>query len=364
MEDFLTITCHSALNYGAVLQTYALYTYLTNCGLNGKVIDYQPNYFNKVETENILKRIIRPIVRRPDFIKGKKVFGKFLSENIILTNRVSNITDLNTNLEKAKVFITGSDQVWNCSKGGVGNDDAFFLSFVKEKNALKISYAASIAMNELSESQKNRFKKLLADFDYISVREKTGVNLLNNIGIKNIYQVLDPVYLLTAEDWIKLINKSNLVQKLKKEKYILVYGFLQQKNVYEYAEKLAKAKNFKIYNVNTAIEDFFLKTDKYFWNVRPEDFLALIYYSQEVVTNSFHGLSFSLIFNKIFHLFGKNGNSSSRMFDMVDSVGLNNRIVKNNTLLDDSIDYNIVNEILEEKIDYSKEYLKKVFSNN
>lgn len=361
--DFLTITCHSAFNYGAVLQTYALYYYLTEKGLNGKVIDYQPKYFNKIKSKNILKKIIRPIVRIPDFRKGRKVFCRFVSENINTTQRISNINELKNNLEKAKVYITGSDQVWNCSKGGVGNDDAFFLSFVEDNEAIKTSYAASIAMNELNKDQERRFKELLRNFKYISVREKTGVNLLNDIGINNIYQVLDPVYLLSSDDWKQLVNKSKLITKLKKEKYILVYGFLQQKNVYKYAEKLANEKGYKIYNVNTLIEDYILKTDKYFWNVTPEDFLALIYYSQEVVTNSFHGLSFSLIFNKNFHLFGKKGNSSSRMFDMVDSVGLNSRIVKNDELIHENIDYDAVHNILVKKINSSKDYLEMIFKN-
>lgn len=361
--DFLTITCHSAYNYGAVLQTYGLYKYLNECGLNGKIIDYQPNYFNKPKTNNIIKKMIRPIIRYPDFKKGKKVFGKFIKNNMNLTPRMKSMDDLKTKLEFAKVYITGSDQVWNCSKGEVGNDNAFFLDFVdKDKECKKISYAASIAMNELPNNQKDRYKKLLKDFDNISVREKTGVNIIKNLGISNVVQVLDPVYLLETEEWIKLIKHSKLIEKLKKEKYILVYGFLQQKNVYTYADKLAKRNKCKIYNVNTLIEDFKLKTDKYFWNVTPEDFLALIYYANAVVTNSFHGLSFSIIFKKSFHLFGKNGNSSSRMFDMVDSIGLSNRIVRNDELLSDDFDYDNAEEELKIKIENSKEFLKQIFN--
>ena len=360
--DFLTITCHSAFNYGAVLQTYGLYTYLFNCGLKGKVIDYQPKYFNKPKTTNIFKLMIRPIIRYPDFKKGKKVFGGFISNNIPLTDKMKSIEELKNNLEEAKVYITGSDQVWNCSAGEVGNDDAFFLSFVnKKENVKKISYAASIALNELPNNQVQRYKKLLSDFDNISIREKTGVKIVEDLGIDNVVQVLDPVYLLAKEDWIKLIEKSELVSKLKNENYILVYGFLQQKNVYDYAKRLAKEKNYKVFNINTLIEDFKLKTDKYFWNVKPEDFLALIYYAKDVVTNSFHGLSFSLILNKRFHLFGKNGNSSSRMFDMVDSVGLSNRIVTEDKLIEGEINYYEVNEILKEKILQSKKYLENVF---
>lgn len=361
--DFLTITCHSAYNYGAVLQTYGLYKYLKDCGLEGKIINYQPSYFNKPKTKNIFKKIIRPVIRFPDFRKGKKVFGKFIEDNVYLTPIMRNMKDLENKLEPAKVYITGSDQVWNCSEGEVGRDDAFFLSFVSKKIcSKKVSYAASIALNKLPDEQKDRYKKLLDDFDYISVREETGVNIIKELGINNVVQVLDPVYLLNQKDWIDLLNHSKLVNKLKQEKYILVYGFLQQENVYEYAHRLAKKNKCKIYNVNTLIEDFKLKTDKYFWNVTPEDFLALIYYADSVVTNSFHGLSFSIIFKKNFHLFGKNGNSSSRMFDMVSSIGLANRIVKDDKLLDGDINYANVDEILKIKIKKSKNFLEQVFN--
>lgn len=363
MEDFLTITCHNAYNYGAVLQTYGLYKYLTdNLGLSGKVIDYRPKNQHKTSSNKILIKMIRPILRFPDFHKGEKIFNNFLKNNIRLTDTVSNSEEINTKIEKVKVYITGSDQVWNCSTKGVGNDDNFFLAFADGEKVKKVSYAASIAMDELNYEQKNRFRKLLSDFTYISVREKTAVDLLKNIEIDNVEQVLDPVYLLNENDWKELVKKSKLKKKLENEKYILVYGFLQQKNVYEYAKKLGNIKNFKIFNVNTMIEDYFLKTDKYFWNVTPEDFLALIYYSEEVVTNSFHGLSFSLIFKKDFHLFGKNGSSSSRMFDMANLVGLENRIIRDdNDILLDKINYSTVDKILEKNISLSKEYLSKVF---
>ena len=364
MEDFFTITCHDAYNYGAVLQTYALYKYFTNLGLTGKVIDYRPLNSHKTSSKNILVILARPILRFPDFYKGRRVFRGFLNNNIELTERVKNEKEINEKLDKAKVYVTGSDQVWNCTPKGVGNDNNFFLAFVDGKKAKKVSYAASIAMNELNEDQKERFKKLLSDYSYISVREKVAVKLLKNIGINNVERVLDPVYLLNKEEWKKLVDKSKLVEKLKNEKYILVYGFLQQKNVYEYARKLGNKKNLKIFNVNTLIEDYFLDTDKYFWNVTPEDFLALIYYSQEVVTNSFHGLSFSLIFEKDFHLFGKKGNSSSRMFDMVKLINLEDRILKDsNTILDSKINYNEVKLELNKKIDESERYIEKFFYN-
>lgn len=361
MNDFLTITCHNAYNYGAVLQTYALYKYLREIELNGKVIDYRPSDLHKTKSDKIIVKLFRPIIRYLDFKKGDKIFGNFLNENIELTSVVHNSNEI-LNVEKTKCYITGSDQVWNCSKNGVGNDENYFLVFADGRNVKKVSYAASIAMDKIDDKQKEKFNRLLADFSYISVREKTGVKILNDIGIQNVSQVLDPVYLISRVEWKNMARRSKYYDKLKNQNYILVYGFLRQKNVYDYAFKLAKKNNCKVYNVNTMIEDYFLKTDKYFWNVTPEDFLALILNANSIVTNSFHGLSFSIIFQKDFYLFGKDGNTSSRMFDLVNMLKLDDRVVrKGNVMSEEKIDYCKCNEILMEKIKESKEYLKKVF---
>ena len=363
MLDFLTITCHNAYNYGAVLQTYGLYKYLTSTGLSGKVIDYRPSYKHKTDSKNLIKKFFRPILRFIDFHKSEDIFNRFLYGNINFTTKVSNSEEIIMNIEIPRVYITGSDQVWNCNTK-IGNDNNYFLSFADGEKVKKTSYAASIAMDGLNVEQSLRFKKLLSDFSNISVRENTAIELLKKIGISNVEQVLDPVFLLHEEEWMKLINQSKLKDILKKEKYVLLYGFLRKKNVYKYAKELARRKKIKLFNVNTVLEDFFCGTDKYFWNIAPEDFLALIYYSQDIVTNSFHGLSFSLIFKKNFHLFGKTEDSNSRMFDLVHLIGLDDRIIRDGSkILDDNIDYKKVEKTLEKNISLSKEYLFNIFKN-
>lgn len=357
MEDFLTLTSHSAFNYGAVLQTYALYTYLTNLGYNGKIIDYHAEYFNRGKTNNKFKKIIRKIIRIPDNLKGRDTFGGFIKNNINLTERVENIEDLKSKLPKSKLYIVGSDQVWNCGKNECGNDDAFFLTFT---NGKKISYAASIAMDQIDNKNAKRFQENLKDFFAISVRETTAVKLLGQIGIKDVKQCIDPVFLLEEEQWLNLIKKSRLARKLKNEKYILVYGFLRQKNIYDYAHKLASKKGCKVYTVNTLLEDYFIKKDKYFWNVSPEDFLALIYYANEIVTNSFHGVSFSIIFEKSFHLFDKKGNSNSRMNDLINMIELKNRkVIDEDKLITEKIDFFNTKKILNTFIQNSKDFLNR-----
>ena len=168
------ITCHRAFNYGAVLQTYALQKFLKNHGYEVEVIDYTPQYIRKSYNKSILKRIIRPLLRSYDFKKSNQVFGSFLNQEVNLTEkRYYSYEELEENPPDCDAYIAGSDQIWNCNIEN-GKDDAFFLKFVPN-NKIKISYAASISMDEIPQNQKNRFKENLKDFNHISVREQTAV---------------------------------------------------------------------------------------------------------------------------------------------------------------------------------------------
>lgn len=350
------ITCHRAFNYGAVLQTYALQKYLKNQGYEVEVIDYTPDYIRKSYNKSLAKRILRKLLRYYDFKKSNKAFGDFLQENVSLTpKRYYSYEQLEQELPEADAYIAGSDQIWNCNLEN-GKDDAFFLKFVPE-NKKKISYAASIAMDTIPEEQKERFKENLKDFDNISVREETGKKLLDEIGTKKIEKVLDPVYLLEKKQWDELAQKSKL--QLEGEKYILIYGFKRQKDLYQYARRLSKERNCKIYSINTNFEDYFLDVDKYFYNATPCDFINLVKNAQEVVTNSFHGLSFSIIYQKPVHQFKKQGNENSRMIDLLKEIGLSKRLVDGNETLNNLIDYQQTNDIIYKNQNISKNFLKK-----
>lgn len=352
-----TITCHRAYNYGAVLQAYALEKYLEKDNNEVEIIDYYPTDLRKSENKTGISKIVRDVLRILDFKKSEKVFGNFIKKNLKITKRYRTLESLKNDLPKDDIFIVGSDQVWNCNMRN-GKDDTYFLTFVPTSK-IKASYAASIAMDSLNFEQKNRFRNLLSNFSYISVREKTATKLLVDSGVKNVEQVLDPVYLLDKEEWDKLADKSRL--KLD-EKYILVYGFKRQKNLYEYAKKLAKEKNCKLYSINTNFEDHFLGMDKYFWNANPEDFVNLVRNAEAVITNSFHGLSFSIIYKKCVHQFTKNGTENSRMIDLLNELGLINRLVKNDSIiLDDVMDYEKTYNIINYRKKESMDFLKKIY---
>ena len=349
-----TITCSRPANYGAVLQTYGLNTALRNMGIDARVLDYNPDYYWK-SSQPLPIRLIRNIVRTPDLSKGRKVFGRFLERYIPMSSKMyKNFDDIKADIPAADVYICGSDQIWNCKNKENGKDDAFFLSFAPQ-GAKKVAYAASIAMPEIPEDQKARYKRLISDFDAVSVREPSSIPMLESLGIQHVKSVVDPVFLLEQKDWNVIADDSDFVPK---EGYVLVYGYNRQKNVYEYARKLANKLGVKVYTIGTAIEDYTLDQDKYFWNATPNTFVNLIRNAKAVVTNSFHGTVFSIVYNKPFHFFTVKQTTNSRMLDLLDSLGLASRHVMDDQLLENSIDYAQTNERLEKLREKSLAFLR------
>lgn len=348
-----TITCHRPFNYGAVLQAYALNTKLKSLGIEAKVIDYTPHYY--YEKDSALKRILR----FPDHILGKYVFGKFIKDNIPLSPlKYNNINELEKNPPKADLYFAGSDQIWNCLTYENGKDDTFFLTFAPS-SAMKISYAASLAMPEIPSNQVERYKKNLSAFDQISVREKSGVELLNSIGIHGAQSVVDPVYLLTKDEWNVMARQSNFVPV---EKYVLVYWLERNTGIHEYAREIANKMGAKVYSINTSIEGYLMKSDRYFWNASPCDFVKLVSNASAVVTDSFHGISFAIINNKPFYLFprkGKTKSTNSRMLDLLTELSLTDRMVSKENAPPLEVDFSIANKILLEKRGQSISYIKR-----
>lgn len=355
-----TITCHRPFNYGAILQTYALNETLLSYGIDAKVIDYNPDYY-KASNKSLPIQIARKVFRLPDWILGKKQFGSFLSKYIPLSEaEYKTIEDLERNVPLADFYFAGSDQIWNCQELENGKDNSFFLTFAP-KNSKKISYAASLAMPKIPDNQRERYKTLISDFDSVSIREKDGTQIIRDLGIANVENVLDPVYLLKSDKWDTIANDSSFSPK---EKYLLVYGFKRQENLFKYARKLAKELNIKVYAINTNVEDYFLDVDKYFWNASPNTFVNLIKNADAVVTNSFHGLSFSIIYNKPFHFFTRNGKANSRMLNLLSDLGLSDRIVNSEDLLNNHINYEPVNNIIDNKRQSSLKFIEKSINLN
>lgn len=342
-----TITCHRPYNYGAVLQAYALQNYLERTGVETAVIDYFPSY-QRTKTGNILVRMIWHLYRLPDFVAGKKVFGKFLKDYIRLTRTYKSFEELKECPPEVDGIVAGSDQIWNYN---IHKDDTYYLSFVT-KNCFKASYAASIAQDVIPLEMQSIYKRRLDGFKKIAVRERTAEKLLKSLDCKNVCTVLDPVYLLSAKEWFENIADRSF----SRSGYILLYAFNCTKEIADYAREFARNSGKKLYIINTMVNDFRFRCNTHYWNCTPNRFVSLFKNADEVVTNSFHGLSFSIIFKKQVHVFSKHTGGNSRLFDLMNELRLPNCREGH------VINYEEVYEILSDKINYSKSIINEILS--
>ena len=357
-----TITCHDVYNSGASLQAFALQHYLESRGHDVQIIDYKPNYLsNHFNLWAINPKYNKPLLREaywmaklPNRIKArarKKPFDQFTQHYLHLTRRYSSVEELRKDPPEADVYIAGSDQIWNTTLNN-GTDAAFYLDF---GSARKISYAASFATPALREGTGHFVKQRLKNFDAISVREKSGIVLLNNLGYEG-NQVVDPVFLLSKEDWDALLSDNYLASQSElKEPYILVYNTEYNSPINEVAIRLAKLRNCKIYSMSHSSY-----AQKIFVNNGPLDFVALVKGAQCVVSNSFHATAFAMIFGRDTFVVNRKDGLNQRMKDLLEDYNLCNRLISpatDDAKLAEHIDYSKVHPILEKNIVNSKDWL-------
>ncbi len=365
------ITLHCPLNYGAALQAYALKTYLRAIGQDAELIDYRPDYivdkqkYTYVGKKSIAKNVIAKcayiFAKFPSRYKIKHNFSIFMKKELCKGDNIyHSIEDLRRDTSQADVFFTGSDQIWNTQMEN-GWDDAFFLSFVSKGK--KCSYAASMAKSSvLTSEEEQRFKQMLEDFDMISVREENAKNILQPLVRQEIRWVLDPVFLLSESKWKMMADKAE--EKVTEQKYILIYPMGDGLNVISTAQKLSKETGLPIYSISKTIRS--QGVTRQFNGYTPYEFLHLIQNAQYVVTNSFHGTSFSIIFKKNFWACSI-GNTSSRITSLLQSLDLSHRFLSDGEEKDsfvETIDYGKTYKKLEERLLYSKSYIDSCINEN
>ena len=362
-----TITCHDVYNSGASLQAYALMKYLEEEGNEVEIINYKPDYLsnhyklnvitNQKYKKNLILKIIYLTLKFPGRVlalKNKKKYDEFRKNYLKITEKryVSN-SELKSNPPEADIFICGSDQIWN-SKFNNGKDPAFYLDFVP-KGKRRAAYAASFATDRIEECVRDITKKRINKLDYIGVREISALNILEDLGIDNGIQVMDPVFLLSKEMWLNMTYEVD-----KKEKYIFVYDFDGNELIKEVALKLAKEKKLKIYTVFKS--DY---SNKLIKNMGPIDFITYIKNAEFVISNSFHGTAFSIIFEKQFAVVNRNEAINTRMRDLLSILKIENRLISENYNFNNfikDVNYKEVNKYVNERLEISKAYLDRVTS--
>ena len=340
------ITFNDAENYGAVLQAFALRKKCSEYCDTSLLNYYNPFFHKNGDCFKSVKSVFKYVMSMRNRIEKKKKFSGFQNKYLTYNNPRLLASDMKQIGTKYDCFITGSDQVWNmqCS----GNDKSYFLDFT---NHNKNSYAASLG--HVDETDSKQIKELLEDFDNISVREKKSSEYISELLNIDVPVVLDPCFLLTKTEWEKEFNLNF------KQDYVLVYEVLVGSKLFNDAKAFAKSKGLKILCVTSS--DKIRYGAKFIKDAGPVDWLKLLAGAAYIFTNSFHGIVFSIIFNKQFYveLLPPPANTNLRITELLSLFKQEERIYEKCTT-DNNIDYDFVNRVIIEERKKSINYLEKI----
>ena len=336
------ITIQKCNNYGADLQAFALQRKLQLMGYEAENIDYlfykHPEYKKtrksrpsfKLSLVNRLKEWLFPKITKLKGLRNRsavrarqKAFEDFFNENVKTSRRYNTIDDLYANPPKYDVYITGSDQVWNPRTGA--SIEPYFLTFAPD-GAKKISYAASFGVASLPPSAYFKYSKWLESYSSIALREANGVRLARQfVGCVEPVAVCDPTLLLTADEWK---SAARSVEGVKVGEYLLVYDLNVCPGLWELAHKWAKKLNLPIIRICRSAGCENISGVVNMEAVGPGEFVWLVANAKAVVTTSFHGTAFSVIFNRPFYsVIPKGMSNSGRILNLVSKFNLLNRVV-------------------------------------
>lgn len=354
------LTFHAVSNHGSVLQALATQKKLESLGFEVEFIDYRRsdcvNSFNLVKFWNKGKRFpvtwVRAMILWPQFKRWERMFGRFRKRYLnIGTPMYTTEEQLKSFPIDADIYCVGSDQIWNSDWNG-GIIPPYFLSFIPD-DCVKISYSSSFGVTQIAESEKTQIKQLLSSFKYISVRESTGVEILNDLGLVGEH-ILDPTLNMNQEFWAQYTPK-----RMVKEPYLLIYQLYSSREFDRYALDVAKRKGLKLVRLCTLYHQL-VRPGKGILAPNIEDFLSLIQFADLVITDSFHATAFSVNLNRNFiSIIPKFG---GRIYSLLEMVGLSDRAV---TKLDDisiadrDVDFTHANEVLDGMRAKADVYLRK-----
>ena len=292
------LTFQFAHNYGALLQAYALQSYLKNKGFEVEVLNFIPTQVKREYSMNpfeyskspkvIISLIIRNIYRR----KQNHLFKAFQRDFLKLGKPIFTTEELNHAESRFDYISVGSDQVWNVSL--TGNIKDYYLDFAS-KTTRKMSYAGSFGTNHVNDYQIDQIKECFPYYVAISVREEMAKDIIEECTGLKPQVVCDPVFLLSRDMWSGFGRKPKSIKSHKK--YVLYYSLRYDSDLVAKAEEYARIHDSLLYVIHpTAVRQ---KIDgMQLYDVGPRQFIWLIENAVCVVTNSFHAVAFSTIFRK------------------------------------------------------------------
>jgi hypothetical protein len=327
-------------NYGAQLQAYAMSTYLREkIGAEVEFIDYMPS--SKSSAYRVLPKISKPkdLVRYAnslmhyDRLKRRFCgFQRFGSDELPKSRLFSSIKEFVDSAPKYDAIVTGSDQVFRY-KGP--NTDFYFLPFAKNLGIKSIAYAPSFGVTTLDDRFHRHVSDLLMGIEYLSCREKAGAQIIEDLTGRKVPVVMDPVFLLNHEQWQQMAG----AKAMERDSYILCYALVGSKEQLKIAESLRNRTGMRIVLVSSPLT----KVNK---GIRllipdPREFINLFMNASYIVTDSFHGTAFSLLFRKPFLSYIAIPQAASRITDLLSEIGMSAHLYINDkqNVLEISRDY-------------------------
>ena len=321
MKTVGIITVHHYGNYGSALQAYASQRVFEKLGYDVFIIDYRSpsafyvtkrfmkygdkddSFYHKLERRSVspIKRIIGNVVSKPHIARilyrrfgmrrGIRLYDFWL-DNLRMTRRYDSLRELYANPPHFDIYVVGGDQLWNPYI--TYNNPAYFLAFA-DKGAKKISYSTSIGIPCIPDEALPTFKRGIANLSTIMLREDEGVDYLHSLGVKA-ERVLDPTLMLTGDEWI---TKQDRHFKLPFVKYVLAYILDPTDWTAELTDVVRKQTGLPVIVIGRRRKSAASEGYLYVGNIEVSTFITLFANAEIVVTNSFHGMAFTVIFGKV-----------------------------------------------------------------
>lgn len=368
--DIGIITFHCSNNYGAMLQAYGLKTFLRRHGKEADIVRYEPFYMTGRHwwipyapirgwkgrvwgVFNMWNGFMAHIRTREEFSRQLGNMNYFRYKYLVDKRQRKILSLRGLTRQRYKYYVVGSDQIWNPDIT-CGLKKAYFGAFPNRWKKKVISYAASFGGSELPACYDGEFTKLVSHVDAISVREAAAAPYVERLSGKEVTPVLDPVFFLKKESWQKV---ERIPDKAENKKYILVYVTEPNEGMADYAKSLSQDTGLPVIEVRAGQQGTGagFEVDH---TAGPAELLGYIHGAEYVVSNSFHAVAFSIIYEKQFLAF-VHRSFGARVRNILKIHGLQDRLCGENEILDINagIDWEGVRQKTKENVRLSGEFL-------
>jgi hypothetical protein len=320
------VTFHKSHNYGAMLQAYALSKYVQDKHqVVVEFLNYNPpslaetyRILPKVSNTSSLVKFLNALRQYKALATKYNNFKLFARSNFSESQPYESLDELMENPPNFDVCITGSDQVFKYKGKG---SEVFFLAFCDKNSIPSIAYAPSFGSYSILPSHRDRVKEMLSKINYLSCREPEGAKVISDLTGRDVPTVVDPVFLLKSEEW-STISKAPVGVPTK---YILCYALVGYEEQIGLALQLKQSTGLPVVVVGSRMGR---KQGDVFINASVEEFIHLFMNASYVITDSFHGTAFSLIFRKPFWSLIKVKAAAARLVNIHSVCGVQGRLLE------------------------------------